>query len=118
MSRISKPSRKLLESLDKGSSDSSSNSEFTDSELSSKSSDTTQIPTSKLRNEDDLASSGEDSDRDQPSPKRHKGLGGIVLKEKKTRGPGKKNKTAGKLACMRRIGQDSSSFNDAAYSPS
>ena len=65
--------------LESSASDSSSNSDSS-SELS-KSSDETrmQIPSTTLRNEDDITSSGED----QPSPKRHKGQGGIVSNVKK-----------------------------------
>ncbi|KAF8222191.1 hypothetical protein L208DRAFT_1413821 [Tricholoma matsutake] len=100
MSRVSKPSRRLLGSLDNAAlhdessvSDPSSDSEFSSSSLSSssKSSDDHSIlTTSKPCNEDDALSSEEE----EPSPKRHKILGGTVSRVKKKRGPGKKNKTA------------------------
>ena len=104
MSHISKPSRKLLESLDNAAlndgssaSDSSSDSEFSSSGSSSSSKCSDKVlTTSNPCNEDDHSSSGED----QPSPKWHKGLGGTVSRVKKTWGLGKKNKTAGELACM------------------
>ncbi|KAF8240972.1 hypothetical protein L208DRAFT_1230276 [Tricholoma matsutake] len=98
MSCISKPSRKLLESLANAAlndgfsaSDSSSDSEFSSSGSSSSSKSSDQVLTiSKPCNEDDCSSSGED----QPSQKQHKGLGGTVSRVKKMRGLGKK-KTAG-----------------------
>lgn len=109
MSRVSKPSRRLLGSLDNAAlhdessvSDPSSDSEFSSSSLSSssKSSDDHSIlTTSKPCNEDDALSSEEE----EPSPKRHKILGGTVSRVKKKRGPGKKNKTAGELVCMHQI---------------